>query len=83
MFVLKAGSRVSVKGHVSTLGGTLAADFRGLMYATVSDNVELITCRNNAGTASTPFTYNARSKTLYIGGTFEAPGIQNPNILSR
>lgn len=66
--ILKAGSRVSVKGHVSTLGGTLAADFRGLMYATVSDNVELITCRNNAGTASTPFTYNARSKTLYIGG---------------
>lgn len=66
--ILKAGSRVSVKGHVSTLDGSLAADFRGLMYATVSDNVEQITCRNNAGTASTPFTYNARSKTLFMGG---------------
>ena len=66
--VLKAGSRVSVKGHVSTLGGVHATDFQGLMYATVSDNVERVICRNNAGTASSPFTYNERTKTLFMGG---------------
>lgn len=66
--VLKAGSRVSVKGHVSTLGGAHATDFQGLMYATVSDNVERVICRNNAGTASSPFTYNERTKTLFMGG---------------
>lgn len=66
--VLKAGSRVSVKGHVSTLNGRVATDFQGVMYATVSDNIEQVTCRNNAGTASTPFTYRERTKTLFMGG---------------
>ena len=66
--VLKAGARVSVKGHVSTLAGTLATDFHGVMHATVSDNKEKVVCRNNAGAATNPFTYSERTKTLFMGG---------------
>ena len=66
--VLKAGQQVTVKGHVETLQGTPATDFTGVMHATVFDNVETITCRNNAGKASKPFTYYERTKTLFVGG---------------
>ena len=66
--VLKAGERVTVKGHIETLQGAPATDFTGVMHATAFDNIETITCRNNAGTASKPFTYYERTKTLYVGG---------------
>lgn len=66
--LLKAGARVTVKGHVATLGGLPATDFTGVMHATVFDNIETITCRNNAGAASKPWTYRERTKTLFMGG---------------
>ncbi|MBO5679050.1 MAG: type IX secretion system sortase PorU [Bacteroidaceae bacterium] len=66
--VLKAGERVTVKGHLETLQGAPATDFTGVMHATVFDNIETITSRNNAGTAATPFTYYERTKTLFVGG---------------
>ena len=65
---LKAGARVSVKGHVTTLDGTKASDFTGVMHATVFDNIEIVNCRNNAGSASQPFSYRERTKTLFMGG---------------
>ena len=65
---LKAGARVNVKGHVATLNGTKASDFTGVMHATVFDNIEIINCRNNAGSASQPFSYRERTKTLFMGG---------------
>ena len=65
---LKAGARVSVKGHVTTLDGTQASDFTGVMHATVFDNIEIVNCRNNAGSASQPFSFRERTKTLFIGG---------------
>ena len=65
---LKAGAKVTVKGHVETQSGVLAADFTGVMHATVFDNVELVTCRNNTGKAEYPMSYKERTKTLFVGG---------------
>lgn len=65
---LKAGERILVKGHVETLDGAPATDFTGTMYATVFDNIETITCRNNAGDASSVMSYRERTKTLFMGG---------------
>ena len=65
---LKAGAEVTVKGHVNGLNGALATDFTGVMHATVFDNKETITCRNNAGSAATPMIYWERTKTLFVGG---------------
>lgn len=66
--VLKAGERVTIKGHLETLQGAPATDFTGVMHATVFDNIETITSRNNAGTATKPFTFYERTKTLFVGG---------------
>ena len=65
---LKAGAKVTVKGHVNGLNGARATDFNGVMHATVFDNKETITCRNNAGSASTEMIYWERTKTLFVGG---------------
>ena len=65
---LKAGAKVTVKGHVNGMNGERATDFKGVMHATVFDNKETITCRNNAGSASTPMIYKERTKTLFVGG---------------
>lgn len=65
---LKAGAEVTVKGHLSTLNGAPASDFTGTMYATVFDNIETITCRNNAGVEASPMIYRERTKTLFVGG---------------
>ncbi|MBR4997358.1 MAG: type IX secretion system sortase PorU [Bacteroidaceae bacterium] len=90
--VLKAGQQVTVKGHVETLQGAQATDFTGVMHAIVFDNVETITCRNNTGKASKPFTYYERTKTLFVGGdsvrngtysfTFRVPMDINYSMLS-
>ena len=66
--ILKAGAKVTVKGHVDGLNGARATDFTGVMHATVFDNKETITCRNNASDASTPMIYWERTKTLFVGG---------------
>ena len=66
--ILKAGAKVTVKGHVNGLNGARATDFNGVMHATVFDNKETITCRNNAGSASTEMIYWERTKTLFVGG---------------
>ena len=66
--ILKAGAKVTVKGHINGLNGTRATDFNGVMHATVFDNKETITCRNNAGSASTEMIYWERTKTLFVGG---------------
>ena len=65
---LKAGAEVTVKGHVSTLNGAPATDFTGTMFATVFDNMETITCRNNAEVDASPMIYRERTKTLFVGG---------------
>ena len=65
--VLKAGQRVSVKGHVTTFEGKYASDFTGVMYASVFDNIEEVVCRNNADEDITPLIYHERTKKLFVG----------------
>ena len=71
--LLKAGSLVEVTGRVETLDGMLASDFSGLLYASVFDNLEEVSCRNNAkekdsdGNVLPPFSYRERTKKLFVG----------------
>ena len=65
MAQLKAGSIARVVGHVAD-----AADFNGIVAATVRDSEETIVCKlNNTDKdgAQTAFTYRDRTKTLYNG----------------
>ena len=65
---LSAGSVVQVKGHVTN--GQAAADFHGVVSATIRDAEETITCRlNNTSNdgAEVPFVYQDRTKTIYHG----------------
>ena len=65
---LKAGAEVIVKGRVLALSDTLASDFSGVLYASVFDNMEQVTCRNNAKVPDlTPFVYRERTKKLFVG----------------
>ena len=65
---LKAGTTVTVAGHVLTSDGQLNTDFNGLMTATVRDAREQITCKLNDRTeAEVPFVYYDRPKTLFSG----------------
>ena len=71
--LLKAGSQVVVQGHVATQSGTLASDFSGVLYTSVFDNIEQVTCRNNRndkdndGNPLLPFAYQERTKKFYVG----------------
>lgn len=71
--LLKAGSQVVVQGHVATQSGALASDFSGVLYASVFDNIEQVTCRNNRndkdgdGNPLTLFTYQERTKKFFVG----------------
>ena len=67
--LLKAGSEVVVQGHVESQDNALAADFSGVLYASVFDNLEKVVCRNNANVADlTPFVYYERTKKFFVGG---------------
>ena len=66
MAVLKAGSIARIAGHIQQ-----QPDFRGVVTATVRDNLELITCklneRGSQDAPDAPFTYYDRQKMLYNG----------------
>jgi hypothetical protein len=66
--MLKAGSKVVVKGHVDALDSVRASHFTGMLYASVFDNVEKVVCRNNAKASGlTPFVYHERTKKFFVG----------------
>ena len=66
--LLKAGSKVEVKGHVNSLDGALATNFSGMFYASVFDNIEEVVCRNNEKIADlTPYVYHERTKKIFVG----------------
>lgn len=68
MPTIKAGGKVSVKGHILNTNGDLAEDFIGTVHPTVLDNEEVITTRNNYNKpGSKSFTYRDRTKTLFAG----------------
>lgn len=66
-----AGEVVTVKGHIEGDNGLTDDTFNGLIYPTIMDNVELVTCLNNpyketnGNDSADPFTFNARMKMLY------------------
>ena len=66
-----AGEVVTVKGHIEGDNGLKDDTFNGLIYPTIMDNVELVTCLNNpfretnGNDTADPFTFNARMKMLY------------------
>ena len=62
---LRAGERVKLSGHVEQADGTTMTDFNGIVYTRLFDNKETITCLNNAGAATTPFTFTDRNIMLY------------------
>ena len=59
---LKAGSVVTVKGHVEG-----QPQFNGLATLTVRDQEETITCRRNDPSPDEAFTYKDRPNTIYSG----------------
>ena len=61
---LKAGQRVKIQGHIEQPDGTTMTGFNGIVYTRLFDNLETITCLNNAG-ATTAFTYTDRNAMLY------------------
>jgi len=64
---LKAGTTVTVRGHVEK-GGVRQTDYFGAVTATVRDAEEVITCRLNDKTeAEEPFVYSDRTKVLFHG----------------
>ena len=63
--MIKAGGKVTVNGKIVNAAGELAEDFTGLVYPTVSDNLESLATRDNGGGGK--FYYKARTKTLFAG----------------
>ena len=74
---LGAGSIAKVTGHV-VRGNAVAADFNGVVTATVRDAEETIVCKLNDTSsqgADTPFIYTDRTKTLYQGSDSVSQGV--------
>lgn len=63
---IKAGSKVSVKGHVedNLIKNT---SFNGIITSTVRDGLDTVVCKNNVGGSGSNFTYTDRTNTLYVG----------------
>ena len=64
---ISAGSIVSVQGHIVDEDGNEAPYFNGLITPTIFDNLEFITCNNNAKEDVTPFQFYAHTRTLFAG----------------
>lgn len=62
---VKAGSKITVKGHILTPEGNPAEDFTGTVHPTVLDSKEQVTTLDNRGEGA--YTYTERSKTLFSG----------------
>ncbi len=73
--VIKAGGKVTVKGHISDASGSPAEGFYGKVYPTVMDSEEKITTYNNNQLASSPFVYYDRTKTLFAGSDSVRAGV--------
>jgi len=70
---LKAGQHVRMSGHIENGSGDMLSGFHGTLSARVYDNLETVTCLNNAG-ASSAFTFTNREKVLYNGQDSVANG---------
>ena len=66
------GDVVTVKGHIENESGLTDDTFNGLLYSTILDNLELVTCRNNPegetngnDRGKPAYTFYDRTKLLY------------------
>ena len=67
---LKGGSGVRFSGHVVKEDGSgVDETFNGSVTATLFDREEVITCKNNGGSAQTPMTYRDRPNQLFEGNS--------------
>ena len=66
-FILHAGGKVRLSGHVEDADGEECSSFHGTLTARLYDSRRLITCLNNDRSADTLFTYRAYDKMLYNG----------------
>ena len=71
---LKAGSVVTIKGHVEA-DGTLLPDFTGSVSLLLQDSQDTIVCKNNVGAEVSPYIYKERTKTLYEGSDSVKNGV--------
>ncbi len=63
---LKAGQQVRLSGHVQDAQGALLSGMSGILSTRVYDNLETVTCLNNAG-ANNAFVFTDRNKILFNG----------------
>ena len=64
---LRAGEHVRMVGHVESAEGDTLRQLNGILTARVYDNLENITCLNNANASKGPFQYTSREKILFNG----------------
>jgi len=69
-----AGSIVSVSGHVVDGQGNAVPTFNGTVTPNVLDAEQTITCKNNEGSADTPFVYKDHLQTIYSGSALVKDG---------
>ena len=68
---VSAGSKVKVVGHIEDENGNVATNYKGKVYPTIFDNIELVTCLNNpfgesnGNESEEPFTFYDRIRMLY------------------
>lgn len=62
---MKAGGRVTVRGHILTPEGTPADDFNGVVHPLVLDSKERVNTLNHSG--DFPYSYIDQSKVLFSG----------------
>ncbi|MBR6142638.1 MAG: type IX secretion system sortase PorU [Bacteroidaceae bacterium] len=77
---LKAGERVKLSGHIEQADGTAMTSFNGIVHTRLFDNLETITCLNNAK-ATTPFTYTDRNAVLYESQDSVRAGLFNEEFI--
>ncbi len=54
-------------GSIARFSGSIAADFNGIITATLYDKIETLICKNNDKSADEPFTYTERTKVIFEG----------------
>lgn len=75
---LRAGSVITVKGHIETTDEQTDTNYKGKLNLRIFDRQKEVVCKNNAGDDTDNYTYNVRedcvfSNTVNVeGGTFTA-----------
>ncbi len=71
---IKALSKVTVEGHIETLGGEAVTTFNGTLNSVVKDTKQTITCRGQASDSETLFQYTDYDSNIFAGTTTVSGG---------